>query len=75
MGVIDLVRGETIKAFVKLKPGVTADEHELRQYCQGRMSDYKLPREVEFVKVMPEKIPLWRRKQYTKADVKLASLD
>lgn len=61
MGVIDLVRGETVKALVKLKPGTIATEHEIRQYCQGRMADYKLPREIEFVETMPEEIPLWRR--------------
>jgi long-chain acyl-CoA synthetase len=75
IGVIDLVRGETIKALVRLQPGVNATEHELKQYCQGRMADYKLPREVEFVDVMPKEMPLWRRRKYTETDAKLASLD
>ena len=44
-GAIDIVRGETVKALVRLKPGETATEQEIRQYCQGRMADYKLPRE------------------------------
>jgi long-chain acyl-CoA synthetase len=61
MGVIDSVRGETVKALVRLKPGETATEQEIRHYCQGRLADYKLPREIEFVDTMPEKIPLWRR--------------
>jgi long-chain acyl-CoA synthetase len=61
LGAIDLIRGETVKALVKLKPGETATEQEIRQYCQGRMADYKLPREVAFVAAMPEVIPLWRR--------------
>ena len=74
-GVIDLVRGETIKAWVRLKPGAVVTDHELRQYCQGRMADYKLPREIEFVDVIPPEIPLWRRRQYTEADAKLAALD
>jgi long-chain acyl-CoA synthetase len=60
-GVIDLVRGETVKALVKLKAGAEATEQEIRQYCQGRLADYKIPREVEFVEVMPEGIPLWQR--------------
>jgi long-chain acyl-CoA synthetase len=60
-GVADIVRGETIKAIVRLKPGVTATEQEIRHYCQGRMADYKLPREIQFVTFMPEEIPLWRR--------------
>jgi long-chain acyl-CoA synthetase len=61
MGTIDLVRGETVKALVKLKPGARATEQEIRQYCQGRMADYKLPREIEFVEKMPDELPLWRR--------------
>jgi long-chain acyl-CoA synthetase len=61
LGVIDLIRGETVKALVKLKPGETATEQEIRQYCQGRMADYKLPREVEFVETIPESVPLWKR--------------
>ncbi len=61
IGTIDIVRGETVRALVKLKPGEKATEAEIRHYCQGRMADYKLPREVCFVEVMPEAVPLWRR--------------
>jgi len=75
MGSIDLVRGETIKALVRLKPGEKATEQEIRQYCQGRLADYKLPREITFVEVMPEVVPLWRRIQYNEADVKLEISD
>jgi long-chain acyl-CoA synthetase len=60
-GTIDIVRGETVKALVRLKPGAAATEQEIRHYCQGRMADYKLPREVQFVEKMPAVIPLWRR--------------
>jgi long-chain acyl-CoA synthetase len=75
IGTIDLVRGETIKALVRLKAGEKATDHEIRQYCQGRMADYKLPREIEFVDAIPKELPLWRRRQYTEADAKLAALD
>jgi len=72
MGVIDSVRGETVKALVKLKPGEKATEQEIRQYCQGRLADYKLPREIAFVETMPEVIPLWRRPESLEtADLKL----
>jgi len=63
MGVIDIIRGETVKALIRLKPGEKATEQEIRQYCQGRMADYKLPREIAFVDVIPEVIPIWRRPQ------------
>jgi long-chain acyl-CoA synthetase len=61
LGVSDIIRGETVKALVRLEPGKTASEAEIRQYCQGRMADYKLPRDIEFVKVMPESVPNWTR--------------
>jgi acyl-CoA synthetase (AMP-forming)/AMP-acid ligase II len=67
IGVTDIVRGETVKALVRLKPGEKATEQEIRQYCQGRMADYKLPREIAFVDAMPEVIPLWRRAQSLEA--------
>jgi fatty-acyl-CoA synthase len=76
MGKIDLVRGETVKALVRLKKGETLTEQELRQYCQGRMADYKLPRDVVFVDVMPAEIPMWRRPQsFEAADLKLEGSD
>ena len=63
VGEIDLVRGETIKTLVKLKPGAAVTEQELRQFCQGKMADYKLPRSVEFVDELPgpTDAPIWRR--------------
>ncbi|MFA5309583.1 MAG: AMP-binding protein [Dehalococcoidales bacterium] len=67
-GKIDLIRGETVKAIVRLKPGASLTEQELRQYCQGRMADYKLPRDIVFVDVMPAEIPLWRRAQSFETD-------
>ena len=60
-GVSDVIRGETVKALIRLKPGETATEQEIRQYCQGRMADYKLPREIEFTDKIPEVIPNWTR--------------
>jgi long-chain acyl-CoA synthetase len=61
VGVPDIIRGETVRALVKLKPGAKATEQEVRQYCQGRMADYKLPREIVFTDELPETTPLWKR--------------
>ena len=72
LGEIDLVRGETIKALVKLKPGASVTEQELRQYCQGKMADYKLPRDVAFVEDLPATVPVWRRpREHRSADINL----
>jgi acyl-CoA synthetase (AMP-forming)/AMP-acid ligase II len=72
MGKADIVRSETIKALVKLKPGKEVTEQEIRQYCQGRMADYKLPKEIDIVDTLPAKTPLWRRlPNLEPADIKL----
>lgn len=63
-GVQDMVRGETVKAFIRLKPGETATEQEIRQFCHNRMADYKLPREITFTEAVPEITPLWTRREY-----------
>jgi len=70
MGVLDLIRGETVRALVRPLPGQIVNDHELRQYCQGKMADYKLPREIIIVDEMPEEIPNWKRpRDKEKADI------
>jgi len=72
MGKTDIVRSETIKALVKLKPGKKLTEQEIRQYCQGRMADYKLPKEIIITDSLPAATPLWRRQPNLEStDIKL----
>jgi long-chain acyl-CoA synthetase len=54
VGVPDAYRGETVKAFVSLRPGATADADELVAFCRERMAAYKYPRQVEFVDELPK---------------------
>jgi long-chain acyl-CoA synthetase len=54
VGVPDSYRGETVKAFVSLKPGQTAEDQELINFCKERMAAYKYPRLVEFVDELPK---------------------
>ena len=54
VGKPDPYRGETVKAFVSLRPGHTADPDELVDYCRSRMAAYKYPREVEIVDAIPK---------------------
>jgi acyl-CoA synthetase (AMP-forming)/AMP-acid ligase II len=47
IGIPDDRWGETIKALVVLKPGATASERELIDFCRGRMAHFKCPTSVE----------------------------
>ncbi len=40
--------GETPRAYVELKPGVTVTEDELRQFCRQHMAGFKVPRAIVF---------------------------
>ncbi len=56
VGVPDEYRGETVKAYVSLRPGRTADEAELITFCKERMAAYKYPRQVEFLDEIPKTV-------------------
>ncbi len=53
-GVPDEYRGETVKAFVVLRPGMTLTEKELELWCRERLAAYKVPRKVEFRQSLPK---------------------
>ena len=54
IGVPDPYRGETVKAFVVLKTGVTATAEEIIAFCRERLAGYKAPREVVFRDSLPK---------------------
>jgi long-chain acyl-CoA synthetase len=56
VGVPDEYRGETVKAFVSLRPGAEATPAELIEFCRQRMAAYKYPRQVEFVDELPKTV-------------------
>jgi long-chain acyl-CoA synthetase len=53
VGVSDAYRGETVKAFVSVRPGERVEADELIAFCRERMAAYKYPRLVEFVDELP----------------------
>jgi long-chain acyl-CoA synthetase len=53
VGVPDAYRGETVKAFVSLRPGERVEADELIAFCRERMAAYKYPRQIEFVDELP----------------------
>ncbi len=49
----DQRRGETVKAVVVLKPGVSATESEIIEWSRIQMAAYKVPRKIEFIDALP----------------------
>ena len=53
IGVPDARFGEELMAWVRLKPGATATEDDIREFCRGKIAHYKVPRYVKFVDEFP----------------------
>jgi fatty-acyl-CoA synthase len=52
-GVPDPKYGEELCAWIKLKPGETADVAEIHTFCRDQIAHYKIPRYVRFVEAFP----------------------
>lgn len=54
IGVPDDEWGESVKAFVVLKPGTTADEQSIIDTAKEHLASYQKPRSVEFLTELPK---------------------
>ncbi|MFG2950541.1 class I adenylate-forming enzyme family protein [Streptomyces adustus] len=54
VGVPDGYRGETVKAYISLRPGADTDADTLTAYCKDRLAAYKYPRQVEILPELPK---------------------
>jgi long-chain acyl-CoA synthetase len=54
VGIPDRYRGETVKAVVVLKPGQSASEEEILDFCRKNLAKYKVPTQVEFRQALPK---------------------
>lgn len=52
-GVPDRKYGEQVMAAIILKKGVEMTEDEVREYCQGKIANYKIPKYVRFIDSYP----------------------
>ncbi|MBI4788408.1 MAG: long-chain fatty acid--CoA ligase [Chloroflexi bacterium] len=53
-GVTDPYRGETVKAYVVLKPGQTATAEDIMAFCRERLAAFKCPKIVEVRESLPK---------------------
>jgi long-chain acyl-CoA synthetase len=56
VGVPDEYRGETVKAYVSLRPGQQVTADELIAFCRQQMAAYKYPRQIEFLDELPKTV-------------------
>lgn len=73
VGVPSPVYGEEVMAFVRLKPGATATEEEIRNFLRERISRHKVPRYVRFVDEYPTtasgKIQKYKLRELARAEL------
>jgi len=53
VGIASVRYGEEVGAFVILKPNAVISEEDVREYCRGKISRYKIPKYVFFVDSYP----------------------
>ena len=41
------------KAYVVIKPGEQIDKEEIIAYCETKLAKFKIPKEIEFIDVLP----------------------
>ena len=52
-GVPDKVYGEELCAWIKPKPGASLTEDDIKAFCRGSITHFKIPRHVRFVETYP----------------------
>ena len=53
VGIPDPIFGEQVKAFVVMKEDMNVSEEEIKTFLAERLADYKVPKEVEFIRELP----------------------
>lgn len=53
VGVPDKKYGEEVLAWIKLRPGCSATEQEIRDFCRAELAYFKAPRHIKFVESFP----------------------
>jgi fatty-acyl-CoA synthase len=53
VGLPDLKLGETVAAWIRLKPGEAATADEICSFCRGKIAHFKIPQYMRFVEQFP----------------------
>ncbi len=53
VGIPDRVYGEEVAAWIILREGETATEEEIKTFCKGKISNFKIPKYIFFTKQYP----------------------
>jgi malonyl-CoA/methylmalonyl-CoA synthetase len=53
IGVEDETWGESVTAVIALVEGAELDYGSLKQWCDGKMSSYKIPKAIKIIKALP----------------------
>ena len=53
VGLPDARYGEALCAWIRLKPGESAEHEEILAFCRGQIAHYKVPQYVRFVDAFP----------------------
>jgi fatty-acyl-CoA synthase len=53
VGIKSIRYGEEVGAFIILQPGAEISEEDVREFCRGKISRYKIPKYVFFTNTFP----------------------
>jgi len=67
IGVEDETWGESVMAFIGLKTGVSMEYADLKNWCDGKMSSYKIPKAIKVIDALPRNAMGKVRKQDLKS--------
>lgn len=54
IGVPSVEWGQTVKAYVVLRPGQKAGAQDLQEFCRTRLASFKRPEHIEFIDALPK---------------------
>jgi fatty-acyl-CoA synthase len=68
IGIPNARLGEVVVAWIRVRPGTEATEHEVKEFCKGQIAYYKIPEHVRFVTEFPAtlsgKIQKYKMREY-----------